>query len=236
MKQYFKSALSFYPLLYRLFMFAVVPVLELLIMGYVWLMNGLRFGGELFSVLVLPVMVYFLSEAWTDGLIFGNFSGGAKAFYFNYYLSSKKGIKVLENALKGDCLRRGLMSLFVAVLLIPEVIGTFYHQKTVNVLDFVLPLGPFAQSKGFCVLYTLVIAMTVFAVLTLVIWISRFFALIWFGMLFASMGTLVVCGICVLAVVNVFAVLGLVIVVAVLLNGLFQKSVIRKGERCYYDE
>ena len=236
MKNYIKSALSFYPLLYRLFMFVAVPVIELLVMGYTWLMNGLKFGGELFAIVVLPVMVYYLSEAWTDGLIFGNFSGGNKAFYFNYYLSSKRGIKVLKDALKGDCFRRAFMSLFVTVLLIPEVIGTFYQKKNVEIVFYTMEIKPFYRTMTFCVLFTVVIALAIFAVLTLVIWVSRFFALIWFGMMFASMGTMLVGGICILALENVFVALVVLLVMAVGLNHLFQKSVVRKGERCYYDE
>ena len=234
MKKIVKAGLAFCPGLYRVLMFFALPLVTLIIMIGV-ACSETDLSNSFYYAMLTPILFFYIAEAWADGIIYGNFSGGKKAFYFNYFLSSTKGMDVLKAAVKGDCLRRGIMSVVVSLMDIPFIIGTFYQQKSVDIMVGDVKLDAFRQSALFCVLMVIMLAILVFTVLTLVIWISRFFSLIWFGLMFSSMGAMLVNFVSVLALENIFIMLFVLVVLMVGMNFLFYRSVIVKGERCSYD-
>ena len=234
MSKYGKAYLAFCPMIYRLLMFVGLPLLAFGLLLLEFLAGG-DFSDSFYATMIQVVLLFYMAEAWADGIIFGNFSGASKITFFNYFLSSKNCVETLTNAVVGDCVRRFYMCLYFTALEIPHVIGSFYHKKSVDMLFMEYKLDEFHQSMEFCILLLGMMLFAMFAIITLVIWISRYFALIWFGMLFASLGGVLLEAVMILATVNVLCGFGLSLIAAILLNKLFQKSVIKKGVGCYYD-
>ena len=226
---------ALYPKIYQALMFIGLPVLLVVIMGSYGVIAAGNLSNSVFSMLSLPIMIVYIADAWADGIVFGNFSGGAKAFYFNYFMSSKKGIDVLSDLVATDSSRRFFLCVFAVLTEIPYIFGSFYHQDSVDMIFRVQTLTEGQKTFKFAFIFTAMLVFASFAILTMVIWISRYFSLVWFGMIFASIGVIVLMGICMLAMISIQIMFTLSVVGTVFINRQFQKSVIMKGEKSYYD-
>nr|MCR4674945.1 hypothetical protein [Lachnospiraceae bacterium] len=87
MKKSISRINALYPKIYQGLMFIGLPALLLVLMGIYGITAAGDLSNSVFSMLGLPIMVVYIAEAWADGIVFGNFSGGVKAFYFNYFMS-----------------------------------------------------------------------------------------------------------------------------------------------------
>lgn len=116
MKKMLKSYLVFAPVLYRLILFLVVPVL--LIALQMWLASANAIYTSVYLVLLVLMSAEIMMDRWAFGGI------AAKNVRQPEYLkSSRQGMKVMKYALAADAVRQFVESLAVLVICAAVCVG-----------------------------------------------------------------------------------------------------------------
>lgn len=212
MKKKIKSYLVFTSVLYRLLLFVLVPLAIIIV-------QALLRTEDLLLMTIINAMIYPVVEVVLDYWVFGGIAvkGGTQ---LEYIKSSKRGVGVIGTALGVDMARQ----FFTTILLF-----------VANIVILMCQGGTFELNAKQIAMNLLMVVFTYFLIVT-ELTIVRHLDSLQLNLIISCFAPLVLFGVMVLAMLNVYVMLAVLVALSMVSSILGVKLILKRVKESYYDK